>query len=79
MEKETRYNEQKRVHETKNELWLSEYDSYVLAEEFQFRVYKLQHMRDKCGISPEDKNAEPNKHIAVIVKVCEQLGLEIKV
>lgn len=79
MGKETRFNEQTWVHDVKHELWLSEYDSYVLAEEFQFRVSKLQYMRDKCGISPEDKDSEPNKHIAVIVKVCEQLGLEIKV
>lgn len=78
MEKETRFNENKRVHETNHDLWLTEYDKYVLGYELQMRVEKTKSMRDKCGISPDDKNSEPNMHIASIVKVCEQLGINIE-
>lgn len=80
MEKEieTRFNKDKWVHETKHDLWLTDYDAYVLAEELKFRVIRIKSMRDKCGISPNDKEAEPNRHIETILKVCKQLGLDVK-
>lgn len=78
MEKETRFNEEKRVHETKHDLWLTDYDKYVLEWEFKLRIMHTKSMRDKCGISPDDKNSEPNLHIATMLKVCEQLGIKIE-
>jgi len=63
----------------KHELWLTDYDKYVLEDEIKTRIFQIKATRDKCGISADDKTAEPNKHIHSLVNFCEQLGIEISV
>ena len=76
--KEKRWNTDNLEHETKHEIWLTDYDECALTWELQMRVMQTKAMRDKCGISAEDKEAEPNRHIATMLKLGEQLGLKIQ-
>lgn len=71
--KEKRYNEDKWLWETKEELWLSEYDKYVLTTELEIRIFQIEATRDKVGISANDKDAESNKHIETLRKILKQL------
>jgi len=64
--------------EEKHELWLSEYDKYVLMDELQLRIYSIEASRNKVGISPDDKKAESNKHIDAINRILIQLREELK-
>lgn len=73
--KETRFNPETRQLETKHEVWLSDYDTYAMTWELQMRILKTKSMRDKCGISPDNKKAEANMHIATIEKLAKQLGI----
>lgn len=77
IEKEKRWNEDKWLWEEKHDLWLLDYDKYVLGQELALRIIQIQSLRDKSGISPDDKKAEPNQHIHSLVKICDQLGLEL--
>jgi hypothetical protein len=77
IEKEQRWNEQRWGYDTKHELWLSDYDKYVLGDEIQMRIFQIKATRDKCGISPDDKDAEPNRHIESLLNICKQLEIEI--
>jgi hypothetical protein len=76
-ENDLRWNEERRGWDQKHELWLSKYDKYVLSWELKLRVMQLKSTRDKCGISPDDKDAEPNKHIESILTFCKQLEIEL--
>lgn len=63
--------------DTEHKLLLSNYDMYVLEDGIRIRIYQIKATRDKCGISPNNKESEPNKHIESLLKICEQLGIEI--
>lgn len=76
-EKEKRWNEEAKIWEEKSELWLTEYEKYVLGEELTFRIHAIKSTRDKCGIDPNNKDAEPNKHIKVVLDICEKLGVDV--
>lgn len=67
------------MNKTKHELQLSPYDKYVLTDELSIRITQLQATRDKVGISPTDKEAEPNRHIASLLSIANQLGLNLSV
>lgn len=58
-------------------LRLSDYDKYVLESELAIRIFQIKATRDKAGISPDDKESEPNKHIESILTVCKQLEIDL--
>ena len=56
---------------------LSSYDKYVLTDSLNLRILQIKSLRDKCNISPDDEQAEPNKHIKALEDICKQLEIEV--
>lgn len=73
----TRFDEDTWTPETLYEVWLTEYDKYVLMSKLSMEVMGIKIAREKCGISEHDAQAEPNKHLASIRKLAKQLDIEL--
>lgn len=74
---EKRFNEETLEHESKFELWLNDNDLYIIKQALELRIMQTKSTRDKCNISPCDKEAEPNKHIEAITRLANELNITL--
>lgn len=77
MQIERQFNSTSLEHETKFEVTLNDYELYVIKENLDIRLMQIAATRDKCGISPDREQSEPNLHIAVLRKLANELGIEL--
>ena len=74
---DSRWNEDQWARELRSDVWLTEYDKYVIMSKLSIEIITLKSNRDKCGISESDMQAEQNKHIASLRKLAKQLDIEL--
>ena len=78
-QKEERWNEDTKRWETNHDAWLSEYEYHTLEEVLMMRILQTQALRNKCGISPDDMESEPNQRIHAMRSIAEKFGIQLLV
>lgn len=58
---------------------LTDYELYVLEDMLTIRIWQTQATRDKCGISPDNMESEPNQRIQAMRSIAEKFNLTLSV
>lgn len=58
---------------------LTDYELYVLEDMLTIRIWQTQATRDKCGISPDNMESEPNQRIQAMRSIAKKFNLTLSV